>query len=310
MPMKWQKRGIVFSPDGSRPWAKSHAMIPTPVLTSTGQLRVYITTCDADGIGRPGFVELDPQNPTKVLRISERPLLDVGSPGTFDENGVLACSVVEVSKERHILYYAGFELGTKIRYRLLTGAAVSGDGGETFKKARTTPVLERSPSELYFRCGPFAVWQDGRMRMWYIAGSEWTDVKGKAMPVYDIRYLESADGLDWSGTGTPVLPIQKPDEHGFGRPWVIQRGPVDYQMFFSVRKRSVEAYRLAYAESKDGLTWSRMDDNLNLGVSPDGFDSRAIMYSAIITVEGRTYCFYNGNDFGRDGFAVAELRSV
>ena len=29
------------------------------------------------------------------------------------------------------------------------------------------------------------------------------------------------------------------------------------------------------------------------------------MYAAVIEVDGRTYCYYNGNDFGKAGFAVA-----
>jgi hypothetical protein len=33
------------------------------------------------------------------------------------------------------------------------------------------------------------------------------------------------------------------------------------------------------------------------------------MYAAAITAHGKTWCFYNGNDFGRDGFALAELIS-
>jgi hypothetical protein len=31
------------------------------------------------------------------------------------------------------------------------------------------------------------------------------------------------------------------------------------------------------------------------------------MYSAVISVGDKTYCFYNGNNFGEQGFAVAEL---
>ena len=44
-----------------------------------------------------------------------------------------------------------------------------------------------------------------------------------------------------------------------------------------------------------------------LDVSPDGFDSNAIMYSAVVSCGERTYCFYNGNEFGAMGFGVAVL---
>ena len=82
-----------------------------------------------------------------------------------------------------------------------------------------------------------------------------------------------------------------------------------YRMFYSVRRKSFGAYRMGYAESPDGLTWTRMDDRIGLDVTPGGFDSEAIMYAAPLEIDGVLHVFYNGNDFGRDGFAVARLES-
>ena len=65
------------------------------------------------------------------------------------------------------------------------------------------------------------------------------------------------------------------------------------------------AYRLGYAESPDGVRWERKDAQLGLDAGPDAYDDRAIMYAAPVQIGDSTYCFYNGNDFGRDGFAVA-----
>lgn len=304
--MRWLKHGIVWRPDGRQAWARSHGMLPTPVVLDGERVRVYVTCCDADGIGRPGFVDLDARDPRRVLRVSDRPLLDVGAPGTFDENGVLPCSVVRRDDGLVIMYYAGFELGTRIRYRILTGIALSEDGGETFRRLRRTPVLERSDTELYFRCGPCARWEDGRMRLWYIAGSDWTEVGGKPMPVYVLHHLESADGLDWGPSGRLCMDVGSDDEHGFGRPWVERTGAVGWRMFYSVRRRSLGAYRIGYAESPDGLAWQRRDDEAGLDVSASGFDDQAIMYAATFESGGRRWCLYNGNGFGADGFALAE----
>ena len=127
------------------------------------------------------------------------------------------------------------------------------------------------------------------------------------MPMYDLKYQESPNGITWQDEGVPSLAATNSDEYGFGRPWIVPRDANTYQLFYSIRKRSLRAYRLGYAESKDGLHWIRKDDEMGLDVSPGSFDSDAIMYSAVITVGEKTYCFYNGNDFGRDGFAVAEL---
>jgi hypothetical protein len=103
------------------------------------------------------------------------------------------------------------------------------------------------------------------------------------------------------------MAITGADEHGFGRPWVVRRGQADYQLFYSVRRRSLRAYRLGYAESVDGIEWRRRDDQMGLDTTPGAFDGTAIMYSAVIDAGGRTYCFYNGDGFGERGFGVAVL---
>lgn len=205
------------------------------------------------------------------------------------------------------MYYAGFELGTKVRYRIFTGVAESEDG-EKFRRLSRAPVLDRTDEELYFRCGPFCRTDGGRFRLWYIAGSSWTDIDGKPMPVYDLRYAESPDGLHWPDRGEVQLAITEPDEHGFGRPYVIRHNG-KWQLFYSIRRRSLRQYRMGYAESEDGKNWTRMDAKLGLDVSEGGFDSEAIMYAAPIEVGGRLFVFYNGNGFGQAGFGAAELLS-
>jgi len=307
--MQWRKLGLVYAPDGSLPWAISHAMIPTPVRLNDEVIRVFVTFCDASGIGRPGYVDVSAKNPLQVLGLSQQPLLELGKPGTFDENGMLTCTVTDVGNGKMLMYYVGFELGTKIRYRLLTGLAISEDNGTSFSRFASTPVLERSPAELYFRGGPYCLYEQQRFRLWYVAGSEWIYLDGKSMPVYDIRYAESDDGINWPDHGEVQISITGPDEHGFGRPCVIAKPGGGYRMFYSVRRRSFAAYRLGYAESTDGTTWVRMDEKLNLDVTSEAFDSDAIMYAAPIEVDGKLYVFYNGNNFGRDGFAAAVLES-
>lgn len=306
--MQWRKLGMVYHPDGSKWWARSHAMIPTPTKLSEDAVRVFITCCDDRGIGRVGYVDLDAKNPLSIINVGKEPLLDIGQPGTFDENGALVCSVVPLPDQSQFMYYAGFELGTKIRYRLLTGMAFQRSGKAVFERAKQTPVLERSDAELFFRCGPFVMYDRDIFRMWYVAGSGWEQVGDVTKPVYEIRYLESPDGTHWPDEGRPCIRIEKDNEHGFGRPYVVRDGKL-YRMFYSVRRRDVASYRLGYAESFNGLDWQRKDEEINLDVSESGWDSEMICYSAVIRLHGKCYMFYNGNGFGRTGFGVAELLS-
>ncbi len=186
---------------------------------------------------------------------------------------------------------------------MLTGLAVSDDGLH-FTRVRETPILERSHSELYFRCGPFVQRERHTYRMWYIAGSDWTDVGGKEVPIYDLRYAESGDGIQWPAHGRVVLSISGDNEHGFGRPWVVQT-EAGWELFYSVRCKSLRAYRMGYAKSADGEIWHRCDPEFGLGPSADGWDSEAVCYGAPLIINGRMWLFYNGNNFGETGFGVA-----
>ena len=222
--MHWRVSGLVWQPSSLYPWASSHAMGPVPVLLDENTIRVYVTVLDRSGVGRPTFVDVLASDPTQVVSVANYPVMDIGQPGDFDDNGLMALSILRADPDRLLLYYAGFELCQKIRYRILTGVAVSHDNGLTFSRIQRTPVLERSPDEAFFRGGPCVMRDGERFRMWYVAGSCWETINGKEMPIYDLRYQESSDGLNWSNRGTTCLAITEPDEHGFGRPWVVKSG--------------------------------------------------------------------------------------
>ena len=145
-------------------------------------------------------------------------------------------------------------------------------------------------------------------KMWYVAGSDWQTINGKDMPVYEVKYIESLDGITWPKEGEKVIQITDPDEHGFGRPALFC--PPDHKfkyLHYSVRSISRMAYHLGVAKSTDAQNWERIDDSLSLTTSKDSFDSDAIMYSAPIHLNGVNLLFYNGNEFGREGIGVSRL---
>src|SRR5438270_337025 len=104
--MIWEKKGHIFSPNGSSKWARHTALQPTPWVRGS-EIRVFVGMRDEQGRSRVGYVDLDASDPSRVLRVSEKPALDLGAPGTFDENGVVPCAVVERDGAL-FLYYAGY----------------------------------------------------------------------------------------------------------------------------------------------------------------------------------------------------------
>jgi predicted GH43/DUF377 family glycosyl hydrolase len=302
--VKWNKKGRIYVPDGSKWWAKKYAFPPTPYFINDEVIRMYVAFCDENIVGRIGFVDLRADNPAEVVGVSDEPVLDIGAPGAFDENGILPTAIVEVEGKLY-LYYVGYQLGMKVRYYQFEGLAISEDGGNSFKRRLRVPVTDRSDAEMLNRTSAFVRRRDGVFQMWYVGGSEWTEVNGKALPMYNIKYLESDDGINWPPAGRVCIDYANEDEHAFGKPFVIEDGGL-HKMFYSVRTRS-KGYRIGYAESEDGLNWVRKDDQAGIDVSASGWDSQMIAYASIVRHKDKVYMFYNGNNLGESGFGYAEL---
>jgi len=304
--MRWIKQGLLYAPDGSLPWAQAYAFPPTPLLLAENLLRLYVCSCDDDTVGRIGYVDVDPADPGRILEVAERPVLDIGEPGCFDEFGLLPTCVLRAGEEIR-MYYVGYSRGLRVPYWQFEGLARSLDGGATFERVLRVPVIDRSDAEPHHRTSAFVRQEpDGRYRMWYVAGDEWIEVNGKPLPRYNLRCVESDDGIRWPDRGRVVLDFANDDEHAFGRPWIVEDDG-RLRLFYSIRTHSKD-YRLGTALSDDGWNWQRRDHEVGIDVGqPDDWDGGGIAYGSVVTHGDRTYLFYNGSARGRTGFGWAIL---
>lgn len=301
--MKWIKKGLIYGPDGKSSWAKHSALQPTPILLDDETIRVYAGFRDEQGVSRIGHVDVDANNPSVVLKVSEKPVLDVGMPGTFDENGVVPCAIIERDNKLY-LYYAGYQLGQKVRFYGFAGLAISDNGGDSFKRYSKVPIMDRTDEALFFRAIHSMIFDDGVWKVWYGAGSEFIKGKTKTLPSYNIRYIESNDGINFERKGIVCIDI-KEDEYRVGRPYVIKT-ETDYKMFYGSGTES-KTYALAYAESKDGIKWVRKDEKIGIYLSKSGWDSQMMAYPSVLHYKTNVYMFYNGNNYGESGFGYAVL---
>ncbi|NRT71785.1 hypothetical protein [Clostridium beijerinckii] len=301
--MKWEKKGIIYSLDGSSTWAKNSTLQPTPLLLNDDTIRILVGLRDDKGVSRVGYVDVDANNPKIVKKVSKEPLLDIGLPGTFDDNGVVPCAVIRNEGKIH-LYYAGYQVGYHVRMMIYCGLAISEDNGNSFKRYSKVPVLERCDDELLFRVIHSVVKENGKWKVYYGGGSYFKEGKKKTLPLYDIRYMESEDGINFVGSGDVIIGTQG-NEYRVGRPYVIKDEDI-YKMFFCAGSEDL-TYKLAYAESLDGINWTRDDDKLNISLSSSGWDSQMMAYPSVVKYNDKTYLFYNGNNYGYDGFGYAEL---
>ena len=121
--MKWQKRGLIFSPNDESGWMKTHAQVPTP-LVGEGFIRVYFSSRPERCLSLTTFVDLDIDDPAQVIRINPKPLLQLGKPGTFDEHGIMPSCAIKNGKTV-LLYYSGWSRAASVPYTNSTGLAIS-----------------------------------------------------------------------------------------------------------------------------------------------------------------------------------------
>lgn len=285
-----------------------HACVPVPEVLHDGCLRVYFGPRDEQGRTRVGFIDVDAEEPSNVRYVHDRPVLDLGRLGAFDDSGAMPACLVQNGAEKW-LYYIGWNQGVTVPYRNSIGLAISRDGGFTFERAFEGPIVDRTRQEPFFTASPFVLKEQDRWRMWYASATGWLTVDGHPEPLYVIKYGESTDGVDWHRNNVTCIEPRHIEEAN-ARPWVVH--DVDrYRMWFcfrgsrGYRGQRTESYRIGYAESADGVTWTRMDEGAGIDVSDEGFDDVMVTYPSVYEYRGRRHLLYNGNGFGLTGIGHA-----
>ncbi len=290
--MEWRKQGMIFAPEGRAGWMKTHAQVPTP-LVGEEYIRVYFSSRPEPNVSLTTFVDLDINDPAKILRVCGNPVLPLGKPGTFDEHGIMpSCAVRD--GDRVFLYYSGWSRSVSVPYTNATGLAISEDGGETFEKISDGPILAKSTADPYSATSPGVLKEGADWHMWYCSGTSWIKVNEKYEHTYDIKYARSNNGVDWRSVGKASIARQNEYE-ALTRPFVLNGG-AEYHMWFCHRgshsfRDGADAYRIGYACSDDLEHWRRDDTKNCLERSETGWDSKMVAYPAVVRVNNRTLIF-------------------
>lgn len=300
--MKWIKKGLLFKPEEDLDWIIGYAAIPFAQHIGDNKYRVYCSGRDSQGCAQIGFFEFNIDNPAQIFTISEKPVVSLGPLGSFDDRGLTNSWLVE-HKERQYLYYSGWTIGVTVPFYFYVGLAISDDNGVTFKKASLSPILERNEIDPFLTATPCILIEDNIWRMWYVSGVKWELENGKAKHYYNIKYAESQDGIKWDRRGKVCIDFKSDEEYAIARPSVLVKDG-RYQMWYCYRGNQ---YKIGYAESLDGLTWERKDEDAGIEKSPDGWDSEMLAYPFVFEHQEKLYMLYNGNGYGKSGIGLAVL---
>lgn len=306
--MPWKQFGVVFVPNADRAWSRTHAQAPATLLLED-RIRVYYGTRNDQNRSRTSFFEVDRADPTRVIYVHDQPVMDLGKPGTHDEDGVIASQIIIMDGEMR-MYYGGVSRGGNVPYRMSIGLARSTDGGLTFERVFDGPVVDRTRFEPYMTMAPNILRDADKWTMWYGSGIGWAEVDRKFEPTYQIKLALSDDGLNWQQTNHVCIPTLDPLEANT-RPSVLKT-PDGYEMWYCYRnsinyRDDTGSYRIGYATSVDGRAWTRHPDPMELRPTGTGWNSATMSYPSVVAADGRKIMFHNGDGFGKSGVGCAIL---
>jgi hypothetical protein len=307
----WVKKGHIFSPPTHLKWANQYAAVPVArYISEQNLIRIIYTTRDSEKRSIPSYIDVDANNPGKILYIHDQPLIGLGKLGAFDDCGVMPSWLFQMDNQLY-LYYVGWNVRSTIPYHNSIGLLISDDNGRSFRRISDGPIIDRNMIDPYFTASVCIYKTGDLLQMAYLSCTEFRMNDGKVEPRYLLKYAESADGIYWKRSNEILINYHSDNEAGIARPSVIFRDN-KYLMWYSCRyfgdfRNDPEySYRIGFAVSGDFKNWIRNDELAGIDCSDSGWDSEMIEYPHVIEAPGKLLMFYNGNCFGKSGFGYAE----
>ena len=220
-----------------------------------------------------------------------------GIDNTWQRTVNRAC-ILHKDSVYHMWYCGMNENVTKIGY------ATSKDGLH-FARLSSEPVLTSTEQfEGVSVMNPSVLWDDSRQifRMWYAAGDNYEpDV---------ICYAESFDGIHWNKHNSPVLKAEQKNEWEkmkVGGCHVIGLPNGKLQMYY-IGYQNLDVARVCFANSEDGINWTRPHNNLVISPTKGSWDSDATYKPTVLIKDNLMYLWYNGRKKNDEyiGFAIKE----
>jgi len=314
--MKWKKLGQIFEFEKSplKDRFVSHIQSPQAVIFDDFA-RIYFSTRKQEPTGmftsHIQFVDMSKDFKT-ILKTSEHEVISMGDLGCFDEHGIFPISPVKINNKIYA-YTSGWSRKKSVAVETGIGLAISDDNGLTFNRYGNGPVLTSSLSEPFLVVDGFVRKFNDKFYMFYIFGQQWCEPTAEhaSERVYKIAYATSDDGINWTKANKCIIEDKINENECQALPTVIKIGE-RYHMYFCYRHMvgfrtdKERGYRLGYAYSDDLINWTRDDDNAGITISDEGWDSDMMCYPNLVESNGKIYLLYNGNEFGKHGFGIAE----
>ncbi|MEI7377080.1 MULTISPECIES: hypothetical protein [Dickeya] len=320
--MKWEKVGKIFDPtEHSLPNDCVEFAQSPQALVFHDFIRIYFSTRALDKsngkyLSHIAFVDMQKDLKT-IIRVSDKTVIPLGNLGCFDEHGIFPMNVVRHNNDIYG-YTCGWNRRVSVSVDTAIGLAISQDDGLTFQRIGDGPVLASSLHEPCLVGDGFVKVVDGTFHMWYIFGTHWKKSSPNGAPerTYKIGHAISDDGINWfkDHEADQIISDKLGPDESQALPSVIAINE-RYHMFFCYRESfdfrtsKGRGYRIGHAWSDDLKNWTRDDESFLLQGTPGEWDSDMQCYPHVFECDNKVFLLYNGNEFGRNGFGLAVLKT-
>lgn len=321
--MIWKKTGkiidptIVELPNGCKEFAQS-----PQTIVFDDFVRIYFSTRKRDEKGEYlsliSFIDMDLEMKT-IINFSNKEVISLGKLGTFDEHGIFPINPFKDDNGKIYAFTCGWNRRKSVPVETSIGLVISKNQGETFERIGNGPIVSATLDEPVLVGDAFVQKYDGVYHMWYIFGTKWipSTENEPVARVYKIAHATSTDMINWDKEkGIQIIDDLLNENECQALPTVIKIKNT-YHMYFCFREatdfrnNANRGYRIGYAFSKDLKNWRRNDSLGGFFKSNEAnnWDNEMQCYPHIFNIKSKVYMLYNGNEFGKHGFGVAELLS-
>ena len=316
--MKVRRLGQIFNPTHyDLPFeCKEYAQSPQ-VLEHDDFVRIYFSTRAVDDtekfLSHVAYVDFE-RDFSLVKAVSSHEVVALGKLGCFDEHGIFPFSVTR-DGEDILAYTTGWSRRKAVSVETGIGLCVSKDNGETFTRLGEGPILSASLTEPFLVGDAFVRRFKDKLNMWYIYGTEWKRFAEHSAPdrIYKIGSAHSDNAITWEKRhGKQLIPDRLGPHESQALPSVTHYRNLYYMVFcyresYDFRATKGRGYRLGFARSTDLIEWERLDGQVTFEVPDLEWDTDMQAYPHIFNLDDRLLLLYNGNEFGRFGFGLAEI---
>jgi hypothetical protein len=299
---RWLKLGQIFEVESNLNELQTHASNPLPVFLYGNVFRIFYSGRNNANKSSVGYVDVDILT-KKILNRCSEVAFKFGSENTFYSHGVSIGNVYQHGLKSFILFM-GWNIQKNEHWRGDVGR-LELINSHDLRLDQKSPILPIDDEDAISLSYPFVIFHNGIYKMWYGSTLSWTSENNEMIHV--IKYATSKDGDHWEKHGVAV-PFEVGVAQAFSKPSVII-DELGFHMWYSFRSGTGEKYRIGYAHSMDGISWTRKHNETGLDVSNNGWDSEMICYPFVFDHQGERYMLYNGNEYGKYGFGLAKLKN-